>query len=98
MSEIPEKYIEQAREHRLDILSHDMRMGENAEWLWQEIERMMASKDPQDAKDMESMTIGALIDRVCTAKVEKMEADGDLDEDAMELAMESAERYSEGDR
>ena len=96
--DIPEHYLEQAREHRLDVLSHDMRMGENAEWLWQEIERMMSSKDPQDAKDMESMTIGALIDRVCEAKVEKMEAAGDLDEDAMECARGAAESRYEGDR
>lgn len=91
MSEIPERFLEQARDHRLDLLSHDMRMGENAEWLWQEIDRMMTSKDPKDAKDLETMTIGALIDRVCEAKADKEMDDGDLDEDAYQCAVEAAE-------
>ena len=96
--EIPEKYLEQAREHKLDVLQHDMRMGENSEWLWAEIERILASKETADIDSIEDATIGQIIDRVCEARVDKMMDNGDLDEDAMELAQESAESYYEGDR
>jgi hypothetical protein len=98
MSEVPEKYLEQARDHRLDVLSHDMRMGENSEWLWQEIERMLVSNAIEDRDAIEDVTIGDLIDRVCEAKVDTMMDNGDLDEEAMELAQESSERFYEGDR
>lgn len=89
--EIPEQYLEQAREHRLDALVHDMKLGENSEWLWQEIERILASTKTEDRDAIDDMTLADLISRVCEAKVEKMEADGDLDEDAMQCAVEAAE-------
>jgi hypothetical protein len=96
--EIPEKYLEQARERRLDQLSHDMRLGENSEWLWAEIERMLESKDKADRDGLEDLSIADLIDRVCEQRVDKMMEDGDLDEEAAEIAQESAESYYEGDR
>jgi hypothetical protein len=93
--EVPEKYLEQARERRLDILVSDMRHpGENSEWLWQEIERILASSETADRDSIEDMTLADLIDRVCEAKVDKEMDNGDLDEDAMSIAIEDAEsRY-----
>ena len=92
MSEIPERFLEQARERKLDILVSDMRHpGENSEWLWQEIERILASKETADRDSIEDMTLADLIDRVCEAKADKMMDDGDLDEDAMSIAIEAAE-------
>lgn len=93
--EVPEKYLEQARERRLDILVSDMRHpGENSEWLWQEIERILASNETADRDSIEDMTLADLIDRVCEAKVDKEMDNGDLDEDAMSIAIEDAEsRY-----
>jgi hypothetical protein len=93
--EIPERYLEQARDNKLEDLIHDMKMGENSEWLWAEIERILASKDTADIDSIEDMTLADLIARVCEAKADKMMDDGDLDEEATDIAVGAAEDRSD---
>jgi len=94
--ETPDRDLTQAYEDKLDDLIHDMKLGENFDLLTAEIMRMMDSKDKADKDAIEDMTLADLIERVCEKKAEQMLDDGDLDEDAMELAVERAERRSEG--
>ncbi len=94
MTEIPEQYLEQAADHRLATLTHDMRLGENEDLLLREIQRILASPATADRDSIEDMTLADLIQRVCEAEVEQEMDNGDLDEDAMQIAIEDAEsRY-----
>jgi len=94
MSEIPERFLTQAYEDKVDDLVHDMKLGENSEWLWQEIERILASKDPADCASIDKLTLADLIERVCEQAAERMLDNGDLDEAAMDAAVGFAEdRY-----
>jgi hypothetical protein len=92
--EIPERYLEEARDNKASDLLHDMLMGENAEWLWAEIERMLGSKATEDRDGLEDLSIKDIAARVCDAEADRMMECGDLDEKAYDLAVGDAEdRY-----
>jgi len=98
MTEIPERYMEQALADKIDELAGDMLLGENAEWLWAEIERMTLSKDKADIDGLRDMSIADIAERVAENIAGRMLDNGDLDEAAYELAVEDAESRFGGDR
>ena len=92
--EIPERYLEEARDNKAADLLHDMLLGENAEWLWSEIERMLSSKDQADIDGLEDLSIKDIAERVCERHADVLMENGDLDEAAMDLGVGAAEsRY-----
>jgi len=95
--EIPERYLEEARDNKASDLLHDMLLGENAEWLWAEIERMLGSKDQEDIDALEDMSIKDIASRVCDAHADKLMERGDLDEAAYDIAIGAAEARHDRD-
>ena len=99
MSEIPEQYLEQARDHKLEELIDEMKSGEgDNEALWNEINRMLCSKTKEDADAVEDMTLADIIEQVCADEANRLMDCGMLDEEAMECAQGAAESRYEGDR
>jgi hypothetical protein len=95
MSEIPERYLEQARDNKAADLLHDMLLGENFEWLCGEIERMLLSKDRADIDGLEDLNIKDIATRICEAEADRMMECGDLDEKATDIAVGAAEDRSD---
>jgi len=100
MTEIPERYMEQALADKIDELAGDMLLGENAEWLWAEIERMTLSKARADIDGLRDMSIADIAERVAENIAGRMLDNGDLDDAAYELAVDAVESRTEcwGDR
>ena len=95
MTEIPERYLEQALADKIDELAGDMLLGENAEWLWAEIERMTLSKARADIDGLRDMSIADIAERVAENIAGRMLDTGGLDEAAREFAVEDAERRAD---
>ena len=89
--EAPERYLQQARDNKAADLLQDMLAGENAEWLWNEIERMLLSKDKADIDGLEDMSIKDIATRVCEEHADVLMDRGDLDEEAMDRAVGDVE-------
>ncbi len=87
--EVPEKYIEQAVEYKFNELRDEMMDGGgDTESLWNELHRILLSKDVADRDSISDMTISDLIERVCWEEANRLGDNGDLDEEAMQLAIE----------
>jgi len=96
--EIPEEYLEQARDNKAADLLHDMLLGENLEWLWNEIDRMIMSKDQADIDGLEDLSIKDIAARVCEQYADKLMENGDLDEEATDLGIGAAEDHFDRQR
>ena len=92
MTEIPDRYLEQALADKIDELAHDMLLGENAGPLFAEIERMTLSKDKADIDGLRDMSVADIAERVAENIAGRMLDNGDLDEAALDLASDDAER------
>ena len=91
MTEIPERFIEQACAAKVEILIEEMLEGSHCKLLWAEIERMLLSKKTEDVDGVRDMTISDIIIVVAEHEAERMADAGDLDEDAQELSISYAD-------
>lgn len=88
--EIPDRYLEQALADKIEELAGDMLLGENAELLWAEIERMTLSRARADIDGLRDMSVADIAERVAEQIAGRMLDAGDLDEAACDLAAEDA--------
>lgn len=100
MTEVPEKYLEQARDDMVEEVTDDLCSGspDNAyqEDLWTVVESILLTADKQARMDaIEDLTIMDLIAKVAEVRADRAMDNGDLYEAAMELAVGDAEDRSD---
>lgn len=91
MTEIPDRFIEQAQAEKFEELMDGMLSGENPEWVATEVDRMLSSKVSRDIFAVEDMTLKDIITSIAEREAERMADAGDLDEQALEIAQGYAE-------
>jgi hypothetical protein len=95
--EIPEMYLEAARDLRSDAIMGALLVGGgDTEMLWDEIHRMLLSKTTEDRDAVYDLCLRDIIVRVADKEASRLMDAGDLDEIAYDLAIGESEKFSEG--